>query len=374
MHTLQLIFKLLTLIGLLRPSSWKSIWKRALYHLYTTALSALMVAMETFLILDLFLNVDNQDDLSENLYVTLTLLSSCCKTFMLFIYLGDIKSLLDIIQEEPHVPVNDEEVEIRSRFEDRIEWNSMAYTVTLDCFTTLLWISALFTDFRHEKLKFRVWLPNCLSSPRLFTFNFVHQIVATLFSTNTNVIYDCLFSSLLIHIYCQFEILEHRMRNITINKNYSARLCAYHHDRIYKLALMVDNNFKMMTSIQFLISTGAVCFNLYRLSLLTFGSKFVETSCYTLCLLLQIFYYCWFGNEVKLKSLEVSDTVLKCDLTSLDEKSKKILLLIMRRALEPVQFTSLHVISMNIECFTSVTAEDFLFSVQRAPTEQCTIE
>lgn len=64
---------------------------------------------------------------------------------------------------------------------------------------------------------------------------------------------------------------------------------------------MVNDNFKEITSLQFVLSTGAVCFNLYRLSLLTYGPKFVDTLSYMLCLLLQIFYYCWYGNEVKLK-------------------------------------------------------------------------
>lgn len=69
----------------------------------------------------------------------------------------------------------------------------------------------------------------------------------------------------------------------------------------YRFASMVNDNFKMIMSMQFLISTGAVCFNLYRLSVMEFGPKFMETATYTLCLLMQVFYYCWYGNEVKLK-------------------------------------------------------------------------
>ncbi|XP_033346125.1 odorant receptor 46a-like [Bombus vosnesenskii] len=114
---------------------------------------------------------------------------------------------------------------------------------------------------------------------------------------------------------------------------------------------MVNDNFKMIMSMQFLISTGAVCFNLYRLSVMKFGPKFMETATYTLCLLMQIFYYCWYGNEVKLKSLEIPNAVLESNLPFLNDSSKKILLLIMRRSLEPIEFTSCHVISMNLESF-----------------------
>ncbi|XP_026671184.1 uncharacterized protein LOC108626940 [Ceratina calcarata] len=355
MYTLQLIFKLLTLTGLLKPSSWKSLWKRVLYKIYAGTLSVLLISLEIFLILDLFINVDDQDDLAENLYVTLTLLSSSLKTIMLLIYIGDILILIDVIQKEPFVPLNDEEIKIRMKFEDQIEWNSMAYTFAMHCFVSLMWIGSLFTDFRNGRLKFRVWLPKFLSSPRLFAVIFLHQIIATTFSTNINIICDCLFSSLLIHIYCQLEILGHRMRNIMVNKKYSAKGCAYHHDQIYKFAVMVNDNFKTIMSIQFMISTGTMCFILYRLSLCSFGPKFVEIACYLFCLLLQIFYYCWFGNEVKLKSQEIADMILENGLVSLDEKSKKILLVIMRRTLEPIRFTGFYIISMNLDSFVSVS-------------------
>ncbi|XP_060823999.1 uncharacterized protein LOC132911396 [Bombus pascuorum] len=133
---------------------------------------------------------------------------------------------------------------------------------------------------------------------------------------------------------------------------------------------MVNDNFKMIMSMQFLISTGAVCFNLYRLSVMEFGPKFMETATYTLCLLMQVFYYCWYGNEVKLKvrftcdlmilleSLEIPNAVLESNLPFLNDSSKKILLLITRRALEPIEFTSCHVISMNLESFAIVSIKE----------------
>ncbi|XP_043597639.1 odorant receptor 46a-like [Bombus pyrosoma] len=351
MHTLRWTFALFTLTGLIRPSTWKYLWKRVLYNVYTIVVLLLLFSFETSLILDLVINVDNQDAFSENLYVTLVLFSSCCKAIVLLINRGNIEILMGVLLEKPFAPVNDEEIEIRTKFEERIEWNSKAYSFVLHFFVAWLWIGAFLTDFRRGRLKFRAWIPYDYNSPLLFLFSFIHQILATIFSTNLNIVCDCLFSGILIHIYCQFEILEHRMKNIMTDKNYSAKFCAHHHHRIYKFASMVNDNFKMIMSMQFLISTGAVCFNLYRLSVMEFGPKFMETATYTLCLLMQVFYYCWYGNEVKLKSLEIPNAVLESNLPFLNDSSKKILLLIMRRALEPIEFTSCHVISMNLESF-----------------------
>ena len=121
MPLLRWSFKLLTFIGLLSPSAWKSPWKRVLYSVYTIVVLLLLFSFEIFLFLDLVINVDNQDEFSENLYVTLVLFCSCCKSLVLLIYHGDVEILLDTLQEEPFLPVNAEEDKIRMKFEEEIE-------------------------------------------------------------------------------------------------------------------------------------------------------------------------------------------------------------------------------------------------------------
>lgn len=121
MHTLRWTYTLFTLTGLIPPSTWKYLWKRVLYNVYTIVVLLLLFSFETSLILDLVINVDNQDDFSENLYVTLVLFSSCCKAIVLLIYRGNIETLMGVLLEKPFAPVNNEEIEIRTKFEERIE-------------------------------------------------------------------------------------------------------------------------------------------------------------------------------------------------------------------------------------------------------------
>lgn len=107
--------------------------------------------------------------------------------------------------------------------------------VLLNTFVAFVWVISYFIDYRQGRLKFRVWLPYDYSSPVPFLLSTVHQITVTLYSVNMNIICDCLLSGFLIHIYSQLEILGHRMRNIAVNKSYSAKSAARHHYRIYKL-------------------------------------------------------------------------------------------------------------------------------------------
>jgi len=51
-----------------------------------------------------------------------------------------------------------------------------------------------------------------------------------------------------------------------------------------------------------MVSTLVVCFNLYQLTRSTItNAKYVQLALYMCSMLTQIFFYCWYGNEVKLK-------------------------------------------------------------------------
>ncbi|XP_011050414.1 PREDICTED: odorant receptor Or2-like [Acromyrmex echinatior] len=72
---------------------------------------------------------------------------------------------------------------------------------------------------------------------------------------------------------------------------------------------------------------------------------------YTSAILVQIFIYCWFGNEVKLKSLQLINSIYNIEWLALSNSNKKDLLLIMKRAMTPIEFTSGYIITMNLESF-----------------------
>lgn len=59
--------------------------------------------------------------------------------------------------------------------------------------------------------------------------------------------------------------------------------------------------FAKIIAVQFAVSMMVVCSNLYRIAMATEYMKFIPLMMYTGCMLAQIFIYCWFGNEVKLK-------------------------------------------------------------------------
>ncbi|XP_076179887.1 odorant receptor 10-like [Ptiloglossa arizonensis] len=373
MRILRRIFTLLTICGCLRPSSWTSPSKKFLYNVYVICVMLVIHSFVLSQILDLVFIVDNQDDFSDNFYMTLAMIVTCFKMYGLLMTRENIDDLVDTLRSEPFMPMDIEETAIRTRFDKTADclkgsgnflfkicitsstyidrWNTKAYMILIE--SCIVWICTMsfFTDFGSRKLTFRAWLPFDYSSAVMFTFVYAHQAFSAAMCCLLNVACDSLFSGLLVHIYCQFEILGHRLRNIQRNEHNSVKQCARHHNHIYKFATMVNDEFKVIVFIQFLTSTSTVCFDLYRLTQKNKGSEIVEILFYASCTLMQIFYYCWYGNEVKMKSLEVRDMVFESDWTSLNNKTKKILIMIMTRAAVPIEFTSLYLVSVNLESF-----------------------
>ncbi|XP_076634636.1 odorant receptor 94b-like [Colletes latitarsis] len=307
------------------------------------------------LVLDIVFNVENQDEFSDNFYVTLAPFIACCKMCNFLINRSNIAALIDNLRREPFAPANAEEIEILTRYDKIIEWNTMAYTVLIESCIVWIWVTSFFTDLKCKKLVYRAWLPYDYSSSFLYAVTYAQQVVGITICSLLSVAYDTLYSGMLIHTYCQLEILGHRLKRVVKDDNDSVKLCARHHRSIYQLVSQflfeLETHEKPSTCTQLLVSTSIVCFNLYRLTQSDLGSRMFETVFYGICMLTEIFYYCWYGNEVKLKSLEVSNMIMEGDWTSLNVKSKKILLMIMRRATMPIEFKSIHVVSMDLESF-----------------------
>ncbi|XP_076756100.1 odorant receptor 94b-like [Xylocopa sonorina] len=324
----------LSLCGCWLPPSWTSPTKKLLYNLFTLIPWSILHTHVVAQILDIIINVENQDEFSDNIYMTPTVLISGCKMTSLVIHRKEILSLINDLEKNPFLTVTKEEVRIQRRFNKIIARNVIVYMIlVLSC---LMWVSVrtFFTDFKDRKLMLRAWLPYDYSEQLSYTFTYVYQVTTSTLTCFTNVGCDSLFGGLLIHIYGQFEILEERLKNIEQDGIHLAKQCAKHHYKIY-------NSF-------------TVCFNFYRMSQVTMVSLMVECMLYAACMLTEILYYCWYSNEVKLKSLELSTVIFKSDWTSWDTRATKILLTIMNRSTKPIEFTSLNLVSLNLDSFMAL--------------------
>ncbi|CAK9813033.1 Odorant receptor 49b [Anthophora plagiata] len=305
--------------------------------------------------MDIVFNVETQEELSDNFCITFSSLNCLGKLYSLLVGRKMILNLIDMLQSDPLRPLNKEEMEIRSRHDRIIEKLSIAYTIPIELTAFGIWIASIFTSFKINKLPLRVWLPfDYKSTLFVFVLTYIYQFLSTIFITIIIIGSDSLFNGLLIHVYCQFEILQHRLNNIKTDQEYSVKQCAYHHNCIYKFAEVVNEKFSFMMSMQFLVTIITICFSLYRLTQITLYSQILSATLFMIAAFIQILYFCWHGNETQSKSLEISNTIFASNWLSLNESSKKTLLTIMLRSMKPIELTSAFIFPINLESFKNL--------------------
>ncbi|XP_033346122.1 odorant receptor 67c-like [Bombus vosnesenskii] len=106
-----------------------------------------------------------------------------------------------------------------------------------------------------------------------------------------------------------------------------------------------------MMFVQFMACAVAVCFTLYLLTDVQDTAQLIGWSMYMFAGICQTFFFCWFGNAAKIKSLDVSNMVYNSDWPNLSKDARKMLVVIMARSLTPVEITSAYIIPMNLESF-----------------------
>ncbi|KAL0119576.1 hypothetical protein PUN28_007789 [Cardiocondyla obscurior] len=71
-------------------------------------------------------------------------------------------------------------------------------------------------------------------------------------------------------------------------------------------------------------------------------------------MLMQIFLYCWYGNEVTLKSTEIGSAIYEMDWSVLPADLMKTLLMIITRSKKPIKITSGNIITLSNESFMKI--------------------
>lgn len=123
--------------------------------------------------------------------------------------------------------------ETRKRLQSFCRSNTLHYTILVETTCLSVAVTSLLTEFGKGNLTFRAWLPFDYSSPLLFPLVYAHQLIGFTIGSVHHVACDSLICGFLVHICCQIEILEHRLRKSAYNPNI-LRECVLQHNHIFK--------------------------------------------------------------------------------------------------------------------------------------------
>ncbi|KAL6422681.1 hypothetical protein ACFW04_010725 [Cataglyphis niger] len=350
---LKITLVFLTFAGCWRPMSWTSLYKYRLYNVYTIILILLLYTFAISQFMDIVLNGSNPEEFTSVLYIMMTVCVASFKITNIFMNRRNVVEIINTLTDKPFKPMVTGEIKIRQNFDKMIQNNTLYCFVLVGSTCVCIALTSLFTNFRRGNLTYKAWLPFNYTSPMLFYLTYAHQLMSMATCALVNLACDCFICGLLLHICCQIEILEHRLNNKSHTRK-TLRDCVRHHDLIFDFASVVNKRFAKIIAIQFITSTLVVCSNLYQLAQSALSAEYLPLVLYTICMLTEIFIYCWFGNEVKLKSLQLTDRIFEINWSKLNNSFKKTLLMIMNRATIPIEFTSAYLFSMNLESFVGL--------------------
>ncbi|XP_029678991.1 odorant receptor Or2-like [Formica exsecta] len=119
-------------------------------------------------------------------------------------------------------------------------------------------------------------------------------------------------------------------------------------------AKTVNIIFNQVLFVQFFSSILVLCTTVYYMSAHIMEFKGATFMVYTFCMFIQIYIYCWSGNEVILKSQNVGDAIYLMDWPLLSVSEKKDLLIIMIRGTIPIKFTSSFLITLSLQSYSNI--------------------
>ncbi|GAB1867167.1 Odorant receptor [Camponotus japonicus] len=361
-------FFLYTISGIWRPIEWSSKCSKMLYSILTCFTMYLLIIFTLTQLLDIILVIENVDDFATTSLLLLSTVSVLFKATAVITRRHEIVNLIDTLQKKPCKACNEEENDIQMKFDCTIRSYSIKYT-SLTLLSVTGGIIRGLLQILEGQLPFRMWVPYYYTSPFLLWFTSIQTFVAVIFATFVNLATETTVLGFCLQICAQIEILKYRLQRmmnsseketsrISLNdeSNETGRLSEYilHHLCIIRLAKMINKVFSQVVFFQFFASILVLCTSLYHLSSHEAIIEIISFVIYLLCMFVQIFVYCWAGNEVILKSTGLSEAIYEMDWILMPTNKQKDLLMIMKRSTRPIKFTSSFLVTLSLESYVNI--------------------
>ncbi|XP_011869939.1 PREDICTED: putative odorant receptor 85d isoform X2 [Vollenhovia emeryi] len=375
MEILFFNFLLYTISGLWRPVQWSSKRSKLLYNVFTFLTMYLLIYVVLTHIMYIILVVKNFEDLASCSFFSASLTSLLFKAITVISRRDQIINLIQILQEEPCKARDKEEIDIEMKFDRSIRSYSMRYIILCTFSITSAVIGGILYILEGQIPFGFASVPWDCTSFLIFLLTSIQEIVGVILGTIINVATETTLLGFCLQTCARFEILKHRLqkmikhsekKSIWTNSSNNilgkrSRLSEHvsHHLCIFRLAQFINDIFSQVIFVQFSTSALVLCSTIYYLSFHITVTTMATLTVYTFCMFVQIFYYCWAGNEVTLKSIRFSDEIYNMDWLLMTSSEQKDLLMIMKRSTRPIKFTSSFLVTLSLESFANILKASF---------------
>nr|XP_015839882.1 PREDICTED: uncharacterized protein LOC663463 [Tribolium castaneum] len=214
--------------------------------------------------------------------------------------------------------------------------------------TCVSWAISPLLDKRGSdelRLPLSGWYPFSTEKSPAFEFAYTYQIFTTWVGGLGDISMDTFMSGTIMVISTQLSLLKDGLENVarnikhdksSVNKNLIQ--CACHYRSIIQFAAEVTNLFTTCITAQFVVGVIIVCMSMFQMSLVSVLSfQFAAMLLYQICVLMEIYLWCFYGNEVMLKSDQLTQAAYMSEWLDGTEEFKQNLLFLMTRTQFPLK-------------------------------------
>nr|QNL14997.1 olfactory receptor 53 [Aulacocentrum confusum] len=361
MQLAKLSFLLLEIFGIWRPIEWHGV-KAWFYDCYTTIMLSIFFTMSTTQLIELIRSLNDAEKFINDGLFVMTIVTACVKCANIIFKRTQIIALDKTLKKYPFAPEDEEEILIKKKSNDLIQWIALIYGISVYVSLTTMTVRSFLVDTPKHAFPFSAWLPYNCDSGFAYWITFICQHIADIMAATVDIGSGSMLSACMLQACAQIKIVLHRLKKlcldvekIKINEGYIIEQCIKHHLDTINFAEKVNGIFTYSIMLQYSVSSVIICACIFQLSHVPiFSSAFTSIGLYLGCMLLQIFNLCFFGTVISHQSAEMCSNLYDLDWTSLSILGQKSLFTMMVRASKPIRFSSGYIFVLSLESFTSL--------------------
>ncbi|XP_072948753.1 uncharacterized protein [Epargyreus clarus] len=362
------------LFGIWAPSSLKGSMK-ILFSFYTFV--SFMLYTGTYIIIqvgDLCQVWGNVPLMTGTIFLLLTNLSLSTKALNVYWRQEAIQAMIDEARSELSEESRPEGKEIVQSFNQDTK-------IQLYIYFCLTYTTVAGWTFSAEKnqLPLRAWYPYDTTKTPAYQLTYAHQCIALSVAACINVCLDTLVTTLISQCCCRLNLLSLTLRmlcdGLQVTKQgilsptgeevvaQRIRSSVQQHQAILKQVAQLQKFFSIPVLVQFSVSMVIICVTAYQMAIVSIKSLvwLIGMVAYLAVMLLQVFIYCYRGNELVIESGKVAEAAYECPWYICSPRLRRCLLLVMRRSQRELKLKAGGLTELSLATFMGIVKASYTF-------------
>ncbi|XP_018359146.1 PREDICTED: odorant receptor 46a-like [Trachymyrmex cornetzi] len=337
---------------------------RFLSSCYRYAIVILIYEFTISEVIELVRTHDDIEGITEGLFLALTYVALCFKYGNFLVRQNEVSMLLDCFRRETCQPRNSEERMILIKYDRKAKWCVRTFMSISQATCIALILAPIVGPQNTDRpLPFKTYLPYSISGLYPYLATYLQHVGAIFYGVLLNVSFDSLVYGFTLHVCGQIELLCYRLSmiykdhseqyQIDTDKGAMISECVRHQLYVHEIVRRIQSLFVWTVTILFIFSMVTLCTSIFQMSkkrLLSVG--FLSLTLYLGCMLFQVFFYCWYGNELQLKSKGIGDAIYSSNWTIATTRDRRSLLFVMTTSQKGLKLSYYGIFNLALDTFT----------------------